>query len=564
MTETDPSIAAQQLHGAGMATTLAFLAAGLGQFFIGVKLLGSGVKQMAGPGLHRLLGKVTKSTTGASALGVGVGSITQSASVATFVMASMVGAGLIRLRAAMPVVQWSNVGASALVFLATLDVTVAMFYLMGIVGTLYYLNFDESRRFRSYLVSIYGFALLFIGIADTQTASTLLSTEPWFRSTMDWIRTWAVIHFFVGTAMAYVARSSASVSVIAIAFAGSGLITEFDAVVLILGANTGTGLVALELSRRVVGAPRQLLVYQFVSKVIGLLIVGPFLIANAWLQWGLVEQALAWVGSTLSLRLAVAYLIIQITSCLVMAPFYETSKRLLERYLPEPSEVAMGKPRFLYDEAIADPNSALHLLRRERLRLAFRLCQYFRCMAGHEHSEHVDATTANGQSLHEANQALLGAMDDFTEKLATREMSPDLYGSVLTARSLNETLRALDTEAHGLARRCMDYVASPQATPAVVEVARNIGAMLVRLAEEETRLLVSGRPEDFAKLSKKVLHKHRAARLAHDMMLKLHGDLSHADQHFVLRVSTSVWQMDSLAKRILTLRKELAQLEQQV
>ena len=71
--------------------------AGLGLFFVGVKLIGSNLKQLSGRWFRRLIGGATRNTLSAALLGVLSGALTQSSSAITFISISMVTAGLIEV-----------------------------------------------------------------------------------------------------------------------------------------------------------------------------------------------------------------------------------------------------------------------------------------------------------------------------------------------------------------------------------------------------------------------------------------------------------------------------------
>jgi len=286
----------------------ACLLGGLGLFFTGAYFLSSSLKAMAGPSLRRLLAQVTKSPPGQISAGLITGGIAQSSSVASFIMASMIASGMVTLLLAAPVVLWANVGTSVLVFLATVNIEEISFYFLGLVGLGFYLHLHNHPRYRGPIYLILGLSLIFIGITHTKAAAEMASSWPWFKELLEFSTVVSPLLFLLAVGLAYVARSSATVSVVAIAFAQSGLINELAAILMILGANVGSGLVAFELSRQMRGASRQLLITQTVSKFIGTAAVGVFLIPDALLGWNGIGTALGWLSPSLSVHLSVAFL----------------------------------------------------------------------------------------------------------------------------------------------------------------------------------------------------------------------------------------------------------------
>ena len=81
-------------------------------FFIGVRMIGTHLKQLAGPRMRRLVEASVRSRVRGSMLGTLAGVMTQSSNAVTFILASMISAGLLDVRRAVPVVVWSSVGTS--------------------------------------------------------------------------------------------------------------------------------------------------------------------------------------------------------------------------------------------------------------------------------------------------------------------------------------------------------------------------------------------------------------------------------------------------------------------
>jgi len=76
--------------------------AGLGLFFIGIKLISANLKQMSGGAFRRLIAGATRYPLAAGGLGVLGGAITQSTNAMTFIVISMVTSGVAELRKALP------------------------------------------------------------------------------------------------------------------------------------------------------------------------------------------------------------------------------------------------------------------------------------------------------------------------------------------------------------------------------------------------------------------------------------------------------------------------------
>ena len=129
-----------------MFETIATVLAGLGLFFVGIKLLRDNAKQIISRRFRMFVSKWMESSLRASSLGVLSGFATQSTSVATFITASLTSSGLTTVRKALPVIIWANAGCSTLVLLAVLDIKYAVLIILTISSICF--AFDKPTKHR--------------------------------------------------------------------------------------------------------------------------------------------------------------------------------------------------------------------------------------------------------------------------------------------------------------------------------------------------------------------------------------------------------------------------------
>src|SRR5258705_13447983 len=104
--------------------------AGLGLFFVGIKLIGNNLKELSAGWFRRLIQVATRNTVSSALVGLLSGALTQSTSAITFISISMVTVGLIDVARVAPMVIWANVGTSALVFFAAIDIKFVILFLL--------------------------------------------------------------------------------------------------------------------------------------------------------------------------------------------------------------------------------------------------------------------------------------------------------------------------------------------------------------------------------------------------------------------------------------------------
>jgi phosphate:Na+ symporter len=88
--------------------------AGLGLFFVGIKLLSVNMQQLASLRLRQLISRATSQPILASLLGAAGGFLMQKPSGVIAILSSMQAGGLITLRQAMPIIAWCNIGLANL------------------------------------------------------------------------------------------------------------------------------------------------------------------------------------------------------------------------------------------------------------------------------------------------------------------------------------------------------------------------------------------------------------------------------------------------------------------
>ncbi|WP_159992344.1 Na/Pi symporter [Roseomonas sp. 18066] len=350
----------------------ASLFGGLGLFFLGIKGVGGGLQAMAGPRLRGAMRRATRGPVSAAGTGLLLGALTQSSNAVTFIATSLYTAGLLPLARALPALAWANAGTAGLVLLATIDLRLAVLWLFGLVGFASYFGIDHGGRLRPLLGALAGLGLLFLGLATIKAGAAPLRDMAVVRELLAFSGSALTPPFLVGVVVTIVAQSSSTVSILAITLAGLGLLGFEQTVMVVYGASLGSGLSVLLLSGNLSGSARQLAWYQTLFKVIGtLLFLGLFVLEQRgtplvlWLTSHLAER--------LPERIGWLFLIFQVMTALVLAPFGRPMRALLERLSPATPAEALGRPRFLYDQALDHPPSALDLVEREQAGLAARL-----------------------------------------------------------------------------------------------------------------------------------------------------------------------------------------------
>lgn len=345
-------------------TVLAELLAGLGLLFIGLKLVGSHLQAALGHRIKALLKTATSSVPVGLACGTLAGAVVQSSNAVTLITANLVRSAFLSTRDAVSVVAGANVGTSVLVFLAAINVRLAVLYLLALIGMGYQFKLDREPRMREWLGVLLGLALLFMGLDYVKTAPKGLPLAELSTLVADYIN--PVTGMLLGIAVALVTQSSSTAAILVLPLVQTGLLTFDDAVIVVLGANVGSGLATLWTTAGLAGTGKQLCYVHVMVKV-----SGTFLFALAWIiaQKGFGIDPPMLVRSLTqgqdSMAISIQFLILQLLGAMVVSIAPDRSARLAARISPPTHEDHVSRPTYIHASALEDPSSALELAARE-------------------------------------------------------------------------------------------------------------------------------------------------------------------------------------------------------
>jgi phosphate:Na+ symporter len=455
------------------------LFAGLGLFFIGSKLLGTEMAQLTGRGVRRRIGLLTGSYPQGALVGLAGGTLTQSTNAITVILMSLASAGMLTLRQARPILAWANIGTAALVLVAHIDVHLFVLTLMGCIGVCFYLNLDRSRQWRPVVSTLLGLGLLFFGLEVMRDGARALSALP---TVSDYLRiaTGSPVSAFVaGGALALVMQSSVTVSILSITMASAGLVTLEQAMLLVYGASLGSGFGTYLVAAQTSGTPRQLAIYQALIKSAGVMLLLPLLIVERTLQLPLVAAGVRWLATEPGLQIGLVYLACQTTSVAVAAAFEPVMQPMLERLAPPSPVESLSRPRYLYDQALKEPETALMLVDREQTRI-FALLPL--------HLGIVDALGAEGVGLDATAAAptatmLIAAVANFLADLADTGANRETLERIADQRARNTLLQGLHETMGELARKLAEPAEAPAIRTLHTNLAEGLGALLLTAEE---------------------------------------------------------------------------------
>lgn len=339
---------------------------GLGLFFLGLQLVGQNLRQLSGGGFRNLVKSATHTPLLAALLGLVAGALMQSATAVTFILVSMVGSGLIQTSAARIVVVWSNVGLTALAFLAAINIHPYVACLVGGAGI--FMGSVRAKPWNTIAGALLGVGMILFALGEMGAGAAPLKNADWFRAGLDAALGCSALAFACGIAAAAILQSNTGAAMLVITLAGAGAIPVTQAMPVIYGTNLGAIVLRLFLSVGMEGDGLRLVrMEDLFCAVSGALMMVLFYLEEAGVP--LVGALLHELGGGPSIQLAFVFLISNLLPALVLAPFLPACSRLLKKLWPNNPTPRAGAPAFLTSQALADPASALDLLPKELGRL---------------------------------------------------------------------------------------------------------------------------------------------------------------------------------------------------
>jgi phosphate:Na+ symporter len=421
-----------------MSTTISVLG-GVGLFLLGMSIMTSGLKTLAGPGLRTTLSKAAATPLSGAFWGAFVTLIVQSSSATTMTTIGLVSAGLLTFSQGLGLVFGANVGTTGtgwLIALIGVRVSLTAAALpMIFVGAL--IKLLGRGRVSAAGGALAGFALVLFGLTTLQQGMGGLAEQlhpsdfpavfgPGVRW---WSSVFGVLALIVvGLAMTAVMQSSTAAIAVTLSAYFAGAVALDQGCALIIGQNIGTATSSAMAAIGASSTAKRLAVAYILFKLIAALIALALFPVTIPL---LVRASKTIDGVTL---LAVYHTGYNVVGVAVLLPLIDRFTRLVERILPERESPLT---RCLDPAALVTPLAAEEAVRRTIARSLGTMCGSIgEVLKATNHGTTVRARNA-AVSATEAGDALRRAREFVSEASGPPESEEE-------QKRLTSTLHALD------------------------------------------------------------------------------------------------------------------------
>jgi len=336
------------------------LLSGVALLVWGSHIVRTGILRVLGADLRRILGHSTNNRVKAFCSGVGVTSLVQSSNATAVIVTSFAAQGLLPLSSGLAIMLGADVGTALMARILTLDLS-WLSPVLVLVGVPLFLSRKQNRVGQVGRTMI-GLGLILLALHLIVEAVQPMMHGAGVRVMFGALTGDTMLDALVGAAFAMISYSSLAAVLLTATLASSGVISLKVALCLVIGANLGSGLLALAGTLAQNTAARRLALGSFAFKLAGALLILPFT--------SLLAAGLPMLISIPREAVVGFHLIYNTLRCIACVPLIEPVARLCVRVLPERAEPnAELRPLHLDVAALPTPALALANAAREVLRI---------------------------------------------------------------------------------------------------------------------------------------------------------------------------------------------------
>ncbi len=331
--------------------TVINLLGGIALFLFGMKLMGDGLKSVAGNKLELILYRLSNTTLKGVLLGTGVTAVIQSSCATSVMVVGFVNSGMMKLRQAVSVILGAILGTSITGWIICLN------YIGGSSGVGKYLSsavltgivaaigiilcmFVKNKTVKKAGSIMMGFAVLMFGMSAMSSAVSSLGESDGFRSMLTSLSN-PVLGVLIGIVVTAVLQSASAAVGIVQALSVSGTISVGAAVPLLLGITVGASVpVLLSALGATVNGKRASLIYPISTTLSAAVCATIFYISNAIFKFEFLN------GSSDPFIIAALNSVIRLAMVVILLPFTNLIEKLITALVKKKKEDEDDAPLF--------------------------------------------------------------------------------------------------------------------------------------------------------------------------------------------------------------------------
>jgi phosphate:Na+ symporter len=327
----------------------------------GTNIVRAGVIRIFGENLRKVLASSLSNRFKSVLAGLVVTGLVQSSTATAVIISSFVGSGFVGMAAGLAVMLGAEIGTSLMAVVFSFDLS-WLSPLLIFSGVVLFISKEKSSAGRIGQVAI-GFGVITLALQLIVAATQPLIASPAIRGLIVALPNDVMLDIIVGALLTMATYSSLAFVLLTATLAASGILPVTVALGLVLGANIGSGILAMLTSSGPPVVRLRLPLGSLMFKIVGCVIVIPLLPQiHVLLQNNLPTVHAQVIAFHLAFNVIRAVLFIGLTGPMA---------RLVEKLLPVPvAPAGSTRPRHLDPSALATPSLAITCAAREALHQA--------------------------------------------------------------------------------------------------------------------------------------------------------------------------------------------------
>ena len=336
------------------------LLAGVALLVWGTHIVRTGILRVYGADLRRVLSRSVGNRATAFLAGLGVTGLVQSSSATALITSSFVSQKLVALSAGLAIMLGADVGTALMAQVFSLNLS-WLSPLLIVFGVASFLSKRETRVGQIGRVCI-GLGLMILALQLVMAATHPITQAQGVRVIFGTLSGDPLLDMLIGAAFAVISWSSLAVVLLTATLAVTGVVAIPVALCLVLGANLGSGLLAVLVTAKTPGPGRRVAFGNLLFKLSG---CAAFAIAMPWLP-----DLLARLDPDARRQVLHFHVLFNVALAVAFIGFTEAVAKLIEKWIDaDLGRVPQTEPRFLDPAALATPAVALANAARETLRI---------------------------------------------------------------------------------------------------------------------------------------------------------------------------------------------------
>lgn len=311
---------------------------GMGIFLYGIYIMGDSLKGLAGSKLKIIIEKSTNKVWKGILVGLLLTALIQSSAGMTAILISLIGAGLMSLPQAIPVIMGANIGTTVTAILVGLNIKKYALIFIAIGAIIVF--FVKQKKINYLGLVLLGFGLLFFGLDIMDKGLMEIVDKPFFKDTVASLDN-PFLGVLAGTVLTgLIQSSSAFIAIIQQIYAtnvggiaGTHAISLIASIAMVIGSNIGTTvttiLSAISSSRNAKRAALSHLLFNITGCIIFLILLYPMTNLFTFL-----EEKIPYLHDSPANTIALFHLTFNVSTTLVLCWFVKLLVKLVEKVIP--------------------------------------------------------------------------------------------------------------------------------------------------------------------------------------------------------------------------------------